>query len=305
MFLVFSLLLPVPLRAEQWDAVHHEMLHRLAELSRNHFAFTAMESPSVSEESNLLQPYIVVVGFTGGIEKKDSKASGIAGMGKSLQARLAGDSAVLPLTFNNMRWRRARTEVLRIVQDMRQGTGFPHAMRQPLIIVYGHSWGAGSISKFARELEKENVEISLAIYIDAFVWRGIFGWGRNPKVPGNVRYAINSYQRAGIFRGLPIRGKSKVVPEDEQATRILGNFKITPQTEAWGWNWRNPLQGLLYRQHHLIAHDHRLESFLLDLVTRMQLDVAKQMQPAPQLASADFRSDQRNMSEAGKESRRQ
>ena len=111
---------------------------------------------------------------------------------------------------------------------------------------------------FARELKKEGVEISLAIYIDAFSWR-------NPRVPDNVRYAVNFYQRSGILKGFPMRGKSKLIPEDAQATLVLGSYQIKPQTEFWGWSW-NLVQPLLYRHHHRIAHDLRLREYLLEIV---------------------------------------
>jgi hypothetical protein len=75
-----------------------------------------------------------------------------------------------------------------------------------LAVVYGHSWGAGSIAKFARALRKENIAISLAVYIDAFTLR-------NPRIPNNIRCVVNFYQRSGILRGLPFRGKSELIPE--------------------------------------------------------------------------------------------
>ncbi len=123
----------------------------------------------------------------------------------------------------------------------------------------GHSWGAGSVSKFARRLEKENLDVSLAVYIDAVGWR-------NPRVPSNVRYALNVYQRTGVLRGFPLRGKSRLAVAKGASTEVLGSYRITPQTDHWGWSW-NPLQPLFYRQHHRIAHDRRLQAYLRTVAT--------------------------------------
>jgi len=250
--------------AEDWETIHQEMFEETSRLASEFFVGDWIEdpspSPSVSVATQFSFPSIIVVGFTGGLEKKDSWASGVTALRNNLEARLEDPNAVLPITFNNLRWRRAASQVLDIVRAARQSNDFLAAMQQPLIVAYGHSWGAGAIAKFARALKKEGVEISLAIYIDAFSWR-------NPRVPDNVRLAVNFYQRAGIFQGLPMRGKSKLIPEDPQATRVLGSYEIKPHGRIGGRRW-NVLKLLLYKQHHRIAHDPRLERFLLEIVNR-------------------------------------
>jgi hypothetical protein len=262
---------------DQWETIHREMREALAELSREYFvregappgpqdiAASAGEAPPA--------PWLVVVGFTGGIEKHDSHASGVVALKSRLEAHFDDSDGVRWLTYNNFWWRKAARDVVEITGKVRAAGGPPAGIKQPLIVVYGHSWGAGSISKFARALAKDKLEISLAIYIDSFTLR-------NPRVPRNVRNVVNFYQRAGILYGLPMRGKSKVIPEDQEATRVLGNYRIKPQAEFWGWSW-NLLQPLLYRQHHRIAHDVRLENYLLEIIN-LKLSLLQQAaQPSP------------------------
>lgn len=250
--------------AEDWEAMHREMLDEVGDLASEYFGEEEVEHialpvplPFATRSSS---PSMIVVGFTGGVQPRDSRASGVALLRNSLETHLSGQNEVLPLTFNNFRWRRAASQVLESVRAARRESDFLPGLAQPLIVAYGHSWGAGAIRKFARELKEEGVEISLAIYIDSISWR-------NPRVPNNVRYAVNFYQRAGVLKGLPLRGKSKLIPEDEQATRILGNYRITPQTTVGRWSW-NILKPLLYKQHHRIAHDPRLEKYLVEIVNR-------------------------------------
>jgi hypothetical protein len=247
--------------SDTWDAIHLEMHEALAALSQEYFD-TSPGSParirtdSPGKESPLL--WMVVVGFTGGLDRKDSQASGIVAMRHHLENELGRHGEVLALTYNNFRWRRAAEDIRSAVREAREEGRLPARTRQPLIIATGQGWGAGSISGLAKELAEENLEISLAIYIDCLTWR-------NPRLPSNVRYAANFYQRSGILFGFPFRGKSKLLARDPDRTTILGSYRISPRTDRWGWSW-NVFQPLLYRRHHLMAHDVRLREYLLDIV---------------------------------------
>src|SRR5690606_18338157 len=134
------------------------------------------------------------------------------------------------LTYNNRDWDQAPDDITaRVALDENPAaTALP---ARPLILVFGHSWGGGAITKFARRLGTRDIDVALAVHVDAFSLR-------NPRVPANVHYVVNLYQRAGIFRGFPLRGKSHLVLEDPSATTVLANLRIKPQTERYfGWHW--------------------------------------------------------------------
>jgi len=243
------------------DARQEEMHTGLRALSAWHFEGPRGSAPWVpapDAHSGTGAACLVIVGFTGGIERGSSRTSGVATLNALIRERVAADARVLTLTFNNFRWRRAATEVIRAAQASQGGSAAACGLPQPLIIAHGHSWGANSITKFAREIRKAGLEVSLAIYIDTFALR-------NPRVPDNVRYAVNVYQRAGILRGLPFRGKRKLVVEDPAATHMLGSFALKPESDKSVWS-RNLLLPLLCKQHHLLPHDWRLRAYLLDIV---------------------------------------
>lgn len=196
----------------------------------------------------------IVVGFTGGRQQAHASSSGVVQLRRLVDERYADRSDLTTHAYANKDWRRAADEVVAQVQA---SDGPP-----PLVLVYGHSLGGGSVTKFARALGDAGVDVTMAIYIDAV---GL----RNPRVPGNVQYAVNLYQRGGLLRGFPIRGKSKLVLEDEERTVELGSLRIKPQTSRFGWNW-NLVQPIFYRGHIRIGHDTRLQEFVLDVLA-MQL----------------------------------
>jgi hypothetical protein len=277
--LLCSLLAPGFAAADdRWQAIHAEMHDALAEISRVTFRSAGPPDnrplPPQPQAGGLPTPWMIVVGFTGGIEGGESAASGVVAMRRGVGQHMGERAEVVALTYNNFYWQGAARDVLRQAEEARSGGGSLSPLPQPLIVVYGHSWGAGSIAKFARELRQHGLEVSLAIYIDSFTLR-------NPRLPDNVRYAVNFYQRSGLLRGLPFRGKRQLIPEDPGATTILGEYRIKPKTEHWGWSW-NIVQPLLYRHHHRIGHDLRLQRYLLEVINfKLQLlDEARETQVA-------------------------
>lgn len=213
------------------------------------------EVARVVEPARLVPPAttapLVVVGFTGGRERRDSPRSGVVRVGRAVAAAAGSGHDVTVLLYNNAEWAEAGRDVFALAARAQ-----PPAV-PPRVVVYGHSLGAGSIARLARVLDSQGLAIDLAVYIDAFGWR-------NPRVPANVRHAVNFYQRTGLLRGLPLRGKRVLVPESVAATTLLGSYRLTPDTPRFGWNW-NLIQPLLYRQHHRLAHDVRIQELLVSV----------------------------------------
>lgn len=129
---------------DQWDIIHSEMREALAELSREYFrreGFTPEPQVATSTLEMPPVPWLVVVGCTGGIEKQDSHASGVVALKRRLEAHYDDSSGVRWLTYNNFWWRNAARDVVEITRQVRAAGG-PPGIRQPLIVAYGHSWGA-------------------------------------------------------------------------------------------------------------------------------------------------------------------
>jgi hypothetical protein len=255
-----------PGRDARWEAIHEITRVRIAGTQLPRAADEndpGLRAPRL-DHADLPQPSVIVVGFTGGLERHDSAISGVVRLRQAVNGRLGDAPEVAMLTYNNFNWRQAGRDVIELVGFSRPGNDHAAAdvaagaLPQPVIVAYGHSWGGGSIAKFARLLASENLDISLAMYIDAFTVR-------NPRLPANIRYAVNFYQRTGVLRGLPLRGKRQLVPEAPEATTVLGSFRITPETEHFGWHW-NLVQPLFYRHHHRISHDVRLQRYLFEIV---------------------------------------
>lgn len=150
-------------------------------------------------------------------------------------------------TDDPRQWRRAAAGV---VKSAAAASG----LRQPLVVVSGHGAAGAAVGKVAGELARHGLEVSLAVYVDAFPW------GR-PLVPENVRYAVSFHQRAGILNGLPVRGKPRLAPVRPDRTVLLGSYEITPRGGRRGWSW-NLLRPLFGRQHHRMAHDARIRNYL-------------------------------------------
>ncbi len=130
------------------------------------------------------------------------------------------------------------------------------------IILFGHSFGAAAVVKFARQLEKLGVPVLLTVQVDSV--------GANDQViPANVARAANFYQGAGLF----IRGQEHIRAESPERTAILGNFgynansKQAGPIDTSGYLW---LERVFARAHVKMASDpavwKRVEALILNEV---------------------------------------
>jgi hypothetical protein len=120
------------------------------------------------------------------------------------------------------------------------------------------------MGKFAGLLDEAGLEVSLAVYIDAFS-------REKSRVPANVACAINFYQRGGIFKGIPVRGQSGLVAVAPARTTLLGSYLLKPRGKPPRAKPR-PFRRLFFEQHYLLAHDARVHGFICSAVrTLLQL----------------------------------
>jgi hypothetical protein len=216
---------------------------------------------------------VVVVGFTGGLEPRGFQDSGIATVIR--QTGGMGGEGVVALQFTHGEWRQAAARVLDLARSSPDSLGH---LRQPLIVACGHSMGAISMGKFAQLLGQSGLEVSLAVYIDAFSVG-------TPRVPANVQCAINFYQRAGIFRGLPVRGQASLAAVEPARTTLLGNYRLIPRDKPPKARAR-PNRRLFFEQHYRLAHDARVQGFICEAVRillRLQAEGAAPQAPSDPL----------------------
>jgi hypothetical protein len=166
-----------------------------------------------------------------------------------------GDQGVVALLFGQGEWRQAAAEVLGLAHSSPDSPG---RLRQPLIVACGHSLGANAMGKFARLLGQSGLEVSLAVYIDAFS-------AEKSKVPANVACAINFYQRAGMFKGLLVRGQSGLVAVAPGRTTLLGSYLLEPRDKPPKAQPR-PFRRLFFERHYLLAHDARVQGYICSAV---------------------------------------
>ena len=166
-----------------------------------------------------------------------------------------GDEGVVALLYGYGQWRQAAAEVLRLAHSSPDSPG---RLRQPLIVACGHSLGANAMGKFARLLGQSGLEVSLAVYIDAF------SAGKS-RVPANVACAINFYQRGGMFKGIPVRGQSGLAAVAPDRTTLLGSYLLKPRDKPPNVKPR-PFRRLFFEQHYLLAHDARVQGYICSAV---------------------------------------
>ena len=240
--------------AGDWERIHGDFRRALLDLSGRLGAEWKPDLPAPGVAAAWPgSARVVVVGFTGWLEPHGPPDSGIRVLTRRIDGM--GDQGVAALLYGYGQWRQAAAEVLRLAHSSPDSPG---RLRQPLIVACGHSLGANAMGKFARLLGQSGLEVSLAVYIDAFS-------AEKSKVPANVACAINFYQRAGLFKGLLVRGQSGLVAEAPGRTTLLGSYLLQPRDKPPKVKPR-PFRRLFFEQHYLLAHDARVQGFICQAV---------------------------------------
>jgi hypothetical protein len=240
--------------AGELERIHGDLRRALLDLSERVDAKWKPELPvPAAASSSPGSARVLVVAFTGGLVPKVHPRSGVAMLTRRINGM--GDDGVAALLFGRSDWRQAAAEVLKLAHS---SPGSPGRLRQPLIVACGHSLGANSMGKFARLLGQSGLEVSLAVYIDAF------SPGKS-RVPANVAYAVNFYQRAGLLKGIPMRGQSGLVASAPARTTLLGSYLLKPPGKRPTGEPR-PFRLPLFEPHHLLAYDTRVQGYVCDSV---------------------------------------
>ena len=156
----------------------------------------------------------VVIGFVGGMRSPDDLSQGVVQIGNRLKNLNQANLQVR--TYSHWHWKQAYREICQNIDQNQDGALSKEEIRRaPKIVIYGHSLGGWAVLKLSRKLEKKGIPVELTVQIDSV------GIG-DEMVPGNVRSAVNYYQRT-----LPIlRGEKRIRAEDKKKTDVEGNFLI-------------------------------------------------------------------------------
>ena len=254
---VVAMLLPgagASASAGELERIHGDLRRALLDLSERVDAQWQPELPvPAAAPSAPNSARVLVVAFIGGLIPTVHTRSGVALLTHRIDGM--GDDRVAALLFGRGDWRQAAAEVLKLAGS---SPGSPGRLRQPLIVACGHSLGADAMGKFARLLGQSGLEVSLAVYIDAFS-------PEKSRVPANVACAINFYQRAGILKGIPVRGRSGLVASAPARTTLLGSYLLKPPGQRPKGEPR-PYRLPLSKPHHLLAYDTRVQGYVCDSV---------------------------------------
>ena len=200
-----------------------------------------------SDEALTSAQRLIVIGFLGGFARSGDTKHPEVWFGAYLREHYP--SAIEVSVISNHEWRKAKGDVLRLLDADHDGVLTVAERRQAKIIVFGHSWGASEASAFARDLEQLGIPVLLTIQIDI-----VSKPGQNPiLIPRNVEAAINFFQSEG-----PLHGRTQVVAEDPGQTEIIGNFHMTydgHHVDCRNYPW---FARTFNKPHHEIENDARV-----------------------------------------------
>jgi hypothetical protein len=197
----------------------------------------------------------LVVGFMGGFIHSDDLRQSEVQIARQIQ-RTYGDRVQVRMFENRQRAEARRFVLDRLGREERERRS-NREESDPLIILFGHSWGASAVVSLARELEQDGIRISLTIQVDSVRKKG----EDDSVIPPNVAEAINFYQPDGM-----LHGRSTIMAADPSRTRIIANLRFQYETEPaecrpYPWYDR-----LLFKGHTAIECDPRVWSQVEGLI---------------------------------------
>ncbi len=189
-------------------------------------------------------PEVIVVGFVGGFIKHDNLVHSEVQLAARL--RKAYPEGVDVEVFESYRGKRARKEVLALLDTNLDGTLTHDEKQDARIIIYGHSWGGSQAIALARELGERGIPVLLTIQVDS-----IAKFHQNDSViPANVARAANFYQTKGFLHGV-----ADIRAADPKRTTIIGNFRFDYKANAYNCNLYPWYDRLLVKAHTQIECD--------------------------------------------------
>ena len=224
-------------------------------LLSSHRAVAQMQLAAPTESD---APPALVIGFVGGFVHSDDRRHEEVQMAQQIRATYG--NGVHVQIFENRRRAKAHALLLDWANSGRRGE-LTDARRSPLVILFGHSWGASAVVSLARELQRDGIPVALTIQVDSVTKNG----EDDSIIPANVAEAVNFYQTGGI-----LHGRSQIRAADPSRTTILGNFRSTYEkepTECRAYPWYDRL---LFKGHTAIECDPRVWSQIETLI-RMRL----------------------------------
>jgi hypothetical protein len=157
---------------------------------------------------------IIVIGFVGGLRSPEDTNQGVVQIRNRLKNIGCDDLQVN--TYRHFHWGRAYKNIFQTVDSDHNDSLSDEELRQaPKIIIFGHSLGGWAVIKLAKRLEKAHIPIELTVQLDTV------GIG-DAVVPGNVKFAMNYYQRSQW----PVRGEKRIRAENANSTNIIDNILI-------------------------------------------------------------------------------
>jgi hypothetical protein len=157
---------------------------------------------------------IIMIGFVGGLRSPEDTNQGVVQIRDRLRNIHCADLQVT--TYSHFHWGSAYQNIFQVIDSDHNGSLSEEELRQaPKIIIFGHSLGGWAVIKLARRLEKAHIPIELTVQLDTV------GIG-DAVVPGNVKFAMNFYQRSQW----PVRGEKRIRAENVSSTNIIDNILI-------------------------------------------------------------------------------